>query len=56
MVNDENTSLQGYKAGEIHCTEIIPAEEIPSLLAEDPNLIVSPIAAPSIWTSTWIDL
>ena len=43
MVNDENTSLQGYKAGEIHCTEIIPAEEVPSLLAEDPNLIVSPI-------------
>ena len=43
MVNDENTSLQGYKAGEIHCTEIIPAEEVPSLVAEDPNLIVSPI-------------
>lgn len=43
MVNDENTSLQGYKAGEIHCTEIIPAEEVPKLLAEDPNLIVSPI-------------
>ena len=44
MVNDENTSLQGYKAGEIHCTEIIPAEEIPKLLAEDPNLVVNPIA------------
>lgn len=43
MVNDENTSLQGYKAGDIHCTEVIPAEEIPTLLAEDPNLYVSPL-------------
>ena len=44
MVNDENTSLQGYRAGEIHATEIIPAEEVPQLLATDPNLIVTPIA------------
>ena len=43
MVNDENTSLQGYRAGEIHCTEVIPAEEIPKLLAEDPNLMVAPM-------------
>ncbi|WP_294149860.1 peptide ABC transporter substrate-binding protein [uncultured Clostridium sp.] len=43
MINDENTSLQGYKAGDIHCTEVIPAEEIPTLLAEDPNLYVSPL-------------
>ena len=43
MVNDENTALQGYKAGDIHCTEVIPAEEIPTLLAEDPNLYVSPL-------------
>lgn len=42
MINDENTSLQGYKAGDIHCTELIPAEEVPKLLAEDPNLIVMP--------------
>lgn len=40
MINDENTSLQGYRAGDIHCTEIMPAEEVPKLLAEDPNLMV----------------
>ena len=42
-IRDRNTSLQGYKAGDIHCTEVIPAEEIPTLLAEDPNLYVSPL-------------
>ena len=53
MVNDENTSLQGYKAGDIHCTEVIPAEEIPTLLAEDPNLYVSPLPEQNTWTLTW---
>ncbi len=48
MVNDENTSLQGYRAGEIHATEIIPAEEVPQLLATDPNLIVTPIAGTKV--------
>lgn len=43
MVNDENTSLQGYKTGEIHVTEIIPAQEIPTLLTEDPNLKITPL-------------
>lgn len=37
FVNDSNTSLQGYQAGDIDATELMPAEEIPRLLAEDPN-------------------
>ncbi len=42
LVNDSNTSLQGYKAGEIDVTELLPAEEIPKLIAEDPNIVVAP--------------
>lgn len=40
LVNDSNTSLQGYQAGDIDVTELLPAEEIPKLLAEDPNVMV----------------
>lgn len=42
LVNDSNTSLQGYKSGEIDATELLPTEEIPRLIAEDPNVIVAP--------------
>lgn len=42
LVNDSNTSLQGYKSGEIDATELLPAEEIPRLIADDPNVAVAP--------------
>lgn len=38
LVNDSNTSLQGYKSGEIDVTELLPSEEIPRLLAKDTNI------------------
>lgn len=41
FVNDSNTSLQAYEAGEIDATDIIPSEQIPSLIAEDPNLQIT---------------
>lgn len=40
LVNDSNTSLQGYQAGDIDVTELLPAEEIPKLIAEDPGVKV----------------
>lgn len=37
FITDATTSLQGYQAGEIHITSLLPREEVPKLLAEDPN-------------------
>lgn len=42
LIADANTSLQGYQAGEIDATELIPTDEIPRLVAEDPNMVVVP--------------
>lgn len=42
FITDATTSLQGYEAGEIQVTSILPGEEIPRLLAEDPNFTSDP--------------
>lgn len=42
FITDATTSLQGYQAGEINVTSILPGEEIPRLLAEDPNFSSDP--------------
>jgi oligopeptide transport system substrate-binding protein len=39
LIGDDNTSLQGYQAGEIDVTELLPAAEIPRLVAQDPNAV-----------------
>ena len=42
FITDSTTSLQGYEAGEINVTSTLPGEEIPRLLAEDPNFTSDP--------------
>ena len=42
FITDATTSLQGYQAGEINVTSILPGEEVPRLLAEDPNFSSDP--------------
>ena len=42
FITDPTTSLQGYEAGEINVTSTLPGEEIPRLLAEDPNFTSDP--------------
>ncbi|HPQ36136.1 MAG TPA: peptide ABC transporter substrate-binding protein [Synergistaceae bacterium] len=42
LISDANTSLQGYQAGEIDATDVLPSEQIPRLVAEDPNVILVP--------------
>lgn len=42
FISDATTSLQGYEAGEINVTSTLPGEEIPRLLAEDPNFSSDP--------------
>ena len=42
FISDATTSLQGYEAGEINVTSILPGAEIPRLLAEDPNFSSEP--------------
>lgn len=42
FITDPTTSLQGYEAGEINVTSTLPGEEIPRLLAEDPNFMSEP--------------
>lgn len=42
FITDATTSLQGYEAGEINVTSTLPGEEIPRLLAEDPNFVSEP--------------
>lgn len=42
FITDATTSLQGYEAGEIQITGMLPGEEIPRLLAEDPNFTSEP--------------
>ncbi len=42
MVVEETTSLNAYKAGDIQVIDKIPPDEIPNLLASDPNFITKP--------------
>lgn len=44
MIEEANTAMSGYEAGEIAILSkpSIPADEIPRLRAEDPNLIITP--------------
>ena len=42
FITDSTTSLQGYEAGEINVTSTLPGEEVPRLLAEDPNFTSDP--------------
>lgn len=42
FITDATTSLQGYEAGEIQITNMLPGEEISRLLAEDPNFTSEP--------------
>lgn len=42
FITDATTSLQGYEAGEINVTSVLPGEEVPRLLAEDPNFSSDP--------------
>jgi len=42
FITDSTTSLQGYQAGEIQVTSTLPGEEVPRLLAEDPNFTSDP--------------
>ena len=42
FISDATTSLQGYEAGEINVTSILPGSEIPRLLAADPNFSSEP--------------
>jgi oligopeptide transport system substrate-binding protein len=41
IITDANTSLQGYQAGQIDVTSTLPAEQIPQLVAEDPNVVIT---------------
>ena len=41
IITDANTSLQGYQAGEIDVTDTLPSEQIPKLVAEDPNVVIT---------------
>lgn len=43
MIVDQATALNAYEAGEIDAINGVPPAEVPRLLNEDPNLIVSPI-------------
>lgn len=42
MVQDANTALQGFEAGDIQANDVIPKEEMPRLIAENPNLYIGP--------------
>lgn len=42
MIAEASTALSGYKSGEIQIVDNVPQEEIPKLLAEDPNFTSSP--------------
>lgn len=42
MIAEASTALQGYQSGEIQILDTIPQEEIPKLMAEDPNFVSEP--------------
>lgn len=41
IITDDNTAYQAYQAGEIDVMDHLPSEQIPQIVAEDPNVIVS---------------
>ena len=41
IVTDDNTAYQAYQAGEIDVMDHLPSEQIPQIVAEDPNVIIS---------------
>ena len=41
IITDDNTAYQAYQAGEIDVMDNLPSEQIPQIVAEDPNVIVS---------------
>lgn len=42
MLKEGSTALQGYQAGDIQVLDNIPKEDIPKLMAEDPNFTSEP--------------
>ncbi len=40
IIVDDNTAYQAYQAGEIDVMDGLPSEQIPQIVAEDPNVIV----------------
>jgi len=43
LIDDVTTALQAYNAGELDLLPDVPPEEIPRLIAEDPNFYVFPL-------------
>lgn len=43
MIVDQSTALTAYESGDIDAISALPPAEIPRLLNEDPNLIISPV-------------
>lgn len=41
IITDDNTAYQAYQAGEVDVLDHLPSEQIPQIVAEDPNVIVS---------------
>lgn len=41
IITDDNTAYQAYQAGEIDVMDNLPSEQVPQILAEDPNVVVS---------------
>ena len=41
IITDDNTAYQAYQAGEIDVMDNLPSEQIPQIVADDPNVIVS---------------
>lgn len=41
IITDDNTAYQAYQAGEVDVMDHLPSEQIPQIVAEDPNVIVS---------------
>lgn len=49
MIQEPTTALQGYQAGEIQVNSNIPQEDVPKLLAEDPNFHSVPSMASAFY-------
>lgn len=41
IITDDNTAYQAYQAGEIDVMDNLPSEQVPQILAEDPNVVIS---------------
>ena len=40
IITDDNTAYQAYQAGEIDVMDNLPSEQVPQILAEDPNVVI----------------